>query len=114
MWQEIKSKDDLEKVIHLSDSKPIVLLKHSPRCMISSMAKRRLERETFSDVEYAIVDVISSRNVSDYISVSFDVKHESPQLFVLSKGRAVAHTSHSGVHSPFIKDALSELSTSHQ
>ncbi len=109
MWQEIKSVDDLGEVIKLSDSYPLVLFKHSRRCMISSMAKRRLEKEPLEHVDYILVDVIASRGVSDAISSTFQVKHESPQLFVLSNGQVKAHTSHSGVSSAFVSDVMADL-----
>ncbi|MFT5229928.1 MAG: bacillithiol system protein YtxJ [Flavobacteriales bacterium] len=43
-WQQITSVIELKEMIALSNDKVIAIFKHSTRCSISAMAKRRFER----------------------------------------------------------------------
>lgn len=76
-----------------------VLYKHSPLCGLSTMAER--EVRTFLDsgrnVPVYLVDVIRNRSLSKEVERRLEVRHESPQAFVLRAGMVVWHGSHRAV-----------------
>ncbi|MBU6146338.1 MAG: bacillithiol system redox-active protein YtxJ [Paenibacillaceae bacterium] len=68
---------------------PVLLLKHSTRCPVSTAAHEEFEayvRTGRTDVQYAIVLVVEHRDVSDRIAADTGVKHESPQaIYVVDR-----------------------------
>src|SRR5689334_17626229 len=85
-WKTISEIEDLDKIQQLSFSKPQIIFKHSTRCSISSMAKKRLEDgilqiETIADIYY--LDLLAFRQISNEIEKRFGVEHESPQVIIL-------------------------------
>jgi bacillithiol system protein YtxJ len=90
-WTYIDSIDDLRNAINGIDTqKPFsLILKHSTRCAISSMAKNRLERNGESGVHYFIIDIIANRSVSNALTEESNVQHESPQSFLYASGGAL-------------------------
>ena len=108
-WKYLTSEADLENAMAASDSKNIILFKHSTRCSISSMAKSRLERgwnisEAEADIYY--LDLIQYRSVSNAIAANLGVVHQSPQVIVVRNGKAVYDASHSAVDAQSIKANL--------
>ncbi len=98
-WKQIESIQELEVADQTSYNKPVVLFKHSTTCSISSMAKSRLEGE--SDVnspEIYYLDLLAHRDVSNTIADKYGVRHESPQVIVLSNGQATYHASHGRIN----------------
>jgi bacillithiol system protein YtxJ len=86
--------------------KAIIIFKHSTRCSISSMAKDRLERHWDLDpAAYPVfyVDVLASRPLSNKIADVFAIRHESPQLIILQKGKVIFSASHSEISFPEIR-----------
>lgn len=70
-------------------------LKHSNTCPISALAFEEFQKfhyERDMDGYYLIVQ--DHRDLSDYISETYDIKHESPQAFYFSKGSVKWHDSH--------------------
>jgi bacillithiol system protein YtxJ len=99
-WNTISQIEDLDKINELSFSKPQIIFKHSTRCSISSMAKKRLEDgiaqiQLIADIYY--LDLIAFRNISDEIEKRFGVPHESPQIIILKNGVSVYDASHNMV-----------------
>ncbi len=85
------------------------LFKHSTTCPIS--AKAYDEFQAFvsdSDTSASVVYVIEHRIVSNQIADDFDIKHESPQVFLLEDGHVKWHTSHWKI----TKNALGEAFSS--
>lgn len=108
-WKYLTSEADLENAMAASDSKNIILFKHSTRCSISSMAKSRLERgwnisEAEADIYY--LDLIQYRSVSNAIAENLGVVHQSPQVIVVRNGKAVYDASHSAIDAQSIKANL--------
>jgi bacillithiol system protein YtxJ len=106
----IQPLDDADYPALLQRDTPVVLYKHSHRCPVSSGAQRRLEgfAETHPDVPVYEVNVIRQRALSMQIADDFDVRHESPQVFLVVDGRAVWHTSHGRITAQAVEDALDE------
>ena len=96
-WTELMDIAQLEKVEQESFTQPVVLFKHSTTCGISAGAKYRLENEwPFEDEQFSFyyLDLLTHRNISNAIADRYGVIHQSPQLVILSQGKAVDHTSH--------------------
>ena len=96
-WFTITSVNDIEAIIDRSRVVPCLILKHSTRCPISTMAKSRVEMNWDFDedvVEAYYLDLIAHRDVSNYIAETFGVRHESPQALLIKDGECVDHASH--------------------
>ncbi|MEY3677869.1 MAG: bacillithiol system redox-active protein YtxJ [Bacteroidota bacterium] len=92
---------DLEQLnnIKASNSKSLIF-KHSTRCSISLMAKKRLEMEAVlipEEVPVYYLDLLNYREISNAIAEIFQVHHESPQLLVIKSGECVFEASHGDI-----------------
>jgi len=109
IWTDLNSSEELEQLIDKSHATPAVIYKHSSRCGTSFFVRKRLEHDwNFADDEVDIyfLDLISNREVSDEVAQRFGVRHESPQIIVISHGESIFDTSHGGVSVKAIKKAL--------
>ncbi|MDX1585781.1 MAG: bacillithiol system redox-active protein YtxJ [Balneolaceae bacterium] len=109
-WHTLKEQNAVDEVIHSSDDKPQLIYKHSYRCSVCLFSKSNLEKQAeeitrFADMHF--VDVISSREVSNYIAEQLGVRHESPQAILLHKGEVIWHASHGSIKSAKILEVLS-------
>ncbi|MEM9930305.1 MAG: bacillithiol system redox-active protein YtxJ [Bacteroidota bacterium] len=96
-WHEIQTIDDVQTIIDRSRVVPCLILKHSTRCPISSMAKSRLEMSwdlEEDQVEAYYLDLIRYRDVSNFIAGEFGVQHESPQALLIEDGQCTYNASH--------------------
>jgi bacillithiol system protein YtxJ len=106
-WIPLRSIEELEQLIHLSQQKPLVIFKHSTRCSISSVAKSRLEKSAVpNEIPFYYLDLISFRKVSNSIAERFGIMHESPQILLIKNGKCVYDESHMGIDMEDIKDQL--------
>ncbi len=107
-WLELKSESDLAELISKSfESKlGVAIFKHSTRCSISFLAKKRLESSwSFGDeLPIYYLDLLSHRNISDEIVRQISVKHESPQLIVVKDGNPIYDASHLSISVSDIKN----------
>ena len=87
-----------------------IIFKHSTRCSISLMAKRRFEMDWESlpdNVPVYFLDLIKHRDISNQIAEDFQVYHQSPQLLLIKDGECILDQSHSSIS---LEEALAELS----
>jgi monothiol bacilliredoxin len=87
-----------------------IIFKHSSRCSISLMAKRRLELDGDhlpENLPVYFLDLIKYRDVSNLVAQDFQVHHQSPQLLLIKDGECILDQSHGGIS---VEEALSELS----
>lgn len=91
----------LEKIEQLQEIKNApgysVLFKHSTRCSISMMAKKKFELDWDALPENTPVyflDLLSHRDISSAIAELFHVHHESPQLLLIKDGECIYDASH--------------------
>jgi bacillithiol system protein YtxJ len=66
-----------------------VIFKHNTTCPISKRVRSEFEKEadTLPDVESVyFIDLLAFRDLSDTISESFAVRHQSPQLLLIKDG----------------------------
>lgn len=86
-----------------------IIFKHSTRCSISLMAKKRVELDEdllTEDVDCYFLDLLAHRHVSNFVAETFQVHHESPQLLVIKDGECILDQSHGEIS---IEEALEEL-----
>jgi bacillithiol system protein YtxJ len=84
---------NLNEIETRSLTKTQVLLKHSTRCIVSSMALMRL-RTCTNDADCWVLDLLRYRELSNEIAQRYDIPHQSPQIIVLQKGKVVFNASH--------------------
>ena len=108
-WQLLNTAEGIEAIKEKSTEKPQVIFKHSTRCSISSMAKRRLERNWNIDeskVDIYYLDLIAYRSISNLVSGDFGVTHQSPQILIIKNKEAVFHTSHNNISVEVIEENI--------
>ncbi len=85
-----------------------LIFKHSTRCSISSMVKRRFELDWDAlpkTMNLYFLDLISHRDISAEIAELFQVHHESPQLLLIKNGECILDSSHGDISA----DEVAEL-----
>lgn len=103
--KQLKSIEDLNNFVEQPGKH--ILFKHSTTCPIS--AKAHEEFQSFVEetkVDAAQVFVIEDRPVSNHIAEKFDIKHESPQIFLIEDGKVIWNTSHWKITRSSIKEAV--------
>jgi len=108
--QKLESDGNLKQVWENSTQKPIVLFKHSATCPVSADAFDELEsfQESAADVHCYYVIMSENRDVSNQIAEETEIKHESPQIFLILNKKVVWHTSHSQISKYSITEALNQ------
>ncbi len=99
-WIALTSEDDFHKALEQSQSAVVSIFKHSTRCSISAVAKKRMELKFNSLPENAKVyylDLLNYRSLSDLIAEVLNVEHQSPQLIVIKDKEVLSTSSHLGV-----------------
>lgn len=121
--RELRTHEELEEVLLVSDTRPQWILKHSTACPISARAFAEFTRyasavgamaggragEATSAPGFALVKVIEARPVSDALAVGLGVYHQSPQVLLVHGGRAVWHASHYEITGAAMEAALVRL-----
>ncbi|MGI4020139.1 MAG: bacillithiol system redox-active protein YtxJ [Janthinobacterium lividum] len=78
-----------------------IIFKHSTRCSISMMAKKRFELDgkLFDEKTTPLyfLDLIKYRELSKNVAEVFNVHHESPQLLLIKDGECILDQSHSSI-----------------
>ncbi len=96
-WKPVRTLENIEEMMLTSNEKIQIVFKHSTSCGVSFFAMKGLnipeilESEQF---DLNIIDVIRDRQVSLSFAERVNVKHESPQLFILKDGEVKWHGSH--------------------
>ncbi len=99
-WNLLKSKEDVDAVLQRSHELPCLIFKHSTRCGISVGAKTRFEsayKIPESNLAIYYLDLLSYREVSNYIAEVTGVWHQSPQVILIKDGKAVYDESHHSI-----------------
>ncbi len=97
-WIQLRSADQLNEIKSLPGYS--IIFKHSTRCSISMMAKRRFELdwdELPEEMPLYFLDLIQYRDISNQIAEQFQVYHESPQLLLIKDGECILDQSHGGI-----------------
>ena len=97
-WKNIT---DINQINDIKNQKGYSLIfKHSTRCSVSMMAKRRFEMDWEvipEDTSLYFLDLISFRPISAEIAETFKVHHESPQILVIKDGDCILDASHGDI-----------------
>lgn len=107
-WNALTDITQLDTIIEESKTMPVLILKHSTRCSISSMALNRIESnwkdENSTRIKPYYLDLLNHRDISAAIAEQFGIEHQSPQVLVISAGECIYHESHSNIrYSDIIK-----------
>ena len=106
-WKKIT---DLNQISEIKEAEGYSLIfKHSTRCSISMMAKRRFELDWDSfpaDMPLYFLDLIRHRDISNQIAHIFQVHHESPQLLLIKDGECILDQSHGSIS---VEEAIGEI-----
>jgi bacillithiol system protein YtxJ len=86
-----------------------LIFKHSTRCSISMMAKRRFEMDWDAlpaDMPVYFLDLIKHRDISAQVAEDFRIHHESPQMLLIKDGECILDQSHGAIS---VDEAVSEI-----
>ncbi|MBF0695526.1 MAG: bacillithiol system redox-active protein YtxJ [Flavobacterium sp.] len=99
-WNYLTDLDQLSDIAGESQSKPVIIFKHSTRCSISRMALKQFENQYSINAEKAspyFLDLLEYRPISNEIATRFDVVHQSPQILLIKDGKCIYTASHSDI-----------------
>ncbi len=104
LFHEVPDADALEAVIA---SPRAVLFKHSTRCGVSAFIIDEVIDFAEANPEWPVylLKVIEQRALSNAVTERLGVRHESPQAFVLQRGRVCWHGSHNEVTADTLRRA---------
>jgi bacillithiol system protein YtxJ len=106
-WTELTTEDQLKNLVEKSLDKPQVIFKHSTRCSISSVIKKRLETgKANEDIDFHYLDLLTHRSLSNKIADDLNVYHESPQVLLIQNGKCIFDESNLVIR---MQDILSEV-----
>ena len=97
-WIALESADQIQQIKQQAGYS--IIFKHSTRCSISMMAKRKFELDWSDlpeDMDCYFLDLIKYRELSAQIAHEFQVHHESPQLLLIKDGECVLDQSHGAI-----------------
>lgn len=106
-WTNLESADQIEAIKQQRDYS--VIFKHSTRCSISMMVKRRFELDWDKlpgSLPLYFLDLIKYRHLSNQVANDFQVHHESPQLLLIKDGSCILDLSHGEIS---VEEALSVI-----
>jgi len=86
-----------------------LIFKHSTRCSVSMMAKRKLEFEGGDlpeEITPYFLDLIRYRSLSNKVADDFQVHHESPQLLLIKDGECILDQSHGQISVDEVLDMI--------
>lgn len=86
-----------------------LIFKHSTRCSVSMMAKKRFELDWEvipQETNLYFLDLISYRDISAQIAETFQVHHESPQILLIKDGNCVMDASHGDISADDVAEVI--------
>jgi bacillithiol system protein YtxJ len=107
-WNDLEDLGQLDEVIQVSSTKPVLIFKHSTTCSISRMAFKNFENEfnLASEIEIYYLDLLNFRAISNEIASRFGVVHQSPQILLIKNGVSVYNKSHENIDATNLKDFI--------
>lgn len=91
-----KKTTHLSEIIEASDKQTVTIFIHSNNCNASSRIEEQIENEIDRSAAKPTVFMVTVQTepvLSSKIEEWFDIKHESPQIITISKGK-VLYTAH--------------------
>lgn len=107
-WIPLTDLGQLNELISSSNEKPVLIFKHSTRCIVSRTALKQFENEfdLENQVSAYFLDLLAHRDISNEIASRFGVYHQSPQLLLIKEGESVYDVSHSDIDAGELKGKL--------
>ena len=107
-WIPLTELGQLNEIITLSKEKPVVIFKHSTRCIVSRTALKQFENDFDLDDKVGVyfLDLLEHRDISNEIASVFGVYHQSPQLLLIKDGKCVYDVSHSDIDAAELKSKV--------
>lgn len=107
-WRPLTDLGQLNEIITESESKLVVVFKHSTRCSVSRMALCHFENDFDLEDQMTpyFLDLLAYREVSNEIANRFNVEHQSPQLLLISRGKSIYNASHNSIDAEDLKRYL--------
>ena len=99
-WKMLTQLSQLEEIVTESQSKPVVIFKHSTSCGISRMVLKQFESQynfEVYEIQPYYLDLKAYRDVSNEVGYKFQVMHQSPQLLLIKNGTSVYADSHGAI-----------------
>ena len=106
-WTSLESADQISGIKQQQGYS--LIFKHSTRCSISMMVKKRFELDWSKlpgDLPLYFLDLIKYRDLSNKVAGDFQVHHESPQLLLIKDGECILDLSHGEVS---VEETLSAI-----
>jgi len=104
--------DELHRLLDESQTRPVLLFKHSYTCGVSMEALDELvahmndRAAVDAPPRYAMVTVQTHRAVSNAIANKLGVRHETPQALLIKDGKVVWSASHFRVTAAAVDNAI--------
>jgi bacillithiol system protein YtxJ len=97
-WIHLTDEDQLQKIIIRSQEKLQVIFKYSNHCHLSEVVFHRLQKDCCPEqIDFYFLDLIAYGNISDKVSETFHVSHQSPQILLIRDGECIFDESHSEI-----------------
>ena len=100
-YNHLIKKYTVNDIDFLSNSKKVLIIKHSSRCIVSRTVMNQYMKLYNSNPDkfyYLVVDVIESRLLSNEISEKYKIIHQSPQVLIIDNGICVYSESHDKIN----------------
>ena len=108
-WRILNDSIQLKQIQNESNYKKQVLFKHSTNCGVSFLALERLESNwdfTAEDFDFYYLDLLKYRAISNEIAAKWNIRHQSPQIIVIEKEKAIVDFSHHIISAEYLKKKL--------
>jgi len=82
----------LSDINFLSQNNKVLILKHSPRCIVSKTIMKEFIKFYEGNKDrfyYVVIDVIENRNISNQISENYKIIHQSPQILLIENEECI-------------------------
>jgi len=107
-WNHLTDLGQLNEIVSLSEQKPVLIFKHSTKCIVSKMALKLFENEFDLENEVAIyyLDLLEYRSISNEIASRFTTEHQSPQILLIKNGVVTLKASHSDIDATQLRNEI--------
>ena len=103
--RQVDSAKHLQELFALS---LVIVLKHSVTCSASAYAYEEVMNfvKAYPTVPVYVIPVQTHRRAATYLAKYTGVRHESPQVMILKRGRVSAVATHSGITARFLRSTV--------
>ncbi len=107
-WVSLTHLDQLDVIVNQSWEAPVLIFKHSTRCIISRTVLKNFENDFNLEDKITpyFLDLLEFRSISNEIASRFNVVHQSPQILVIKNGVCVYDNSHDAIEVDAIRKLL--------